>query len=58
MSRQESPETGWKAEIARRLEQGDGLEFSPSQFAQAVGASANDKALQAFLDEMVESAEA
>jgi hypothetical protein len=58
MSKPEPPELGWKAEIARRLEQGNGLEFSLPQFAQVVGVPANDPALQAFLDELVESTEA
>lgn len=53
-----SAEPGWRAEVASRLERGEGLEFSLPQFAQAVGAPADDPALQAFLDNLVESAEA
>lgn len=51
----ETPERGWKAEIARRLEQGDGLEFTLAQFAQAVGTLAEDEALREFLNQAIES---
>jgi len=49
----EPPETAWEAEIARRLEQGDGLEFSAAQFAQGVG-TAPGEAVGAFLDGLVQ----
>ncbi|WP_046482090.1 hypothetical protein [Pseudomonas veronii] len=55
MSTSESQESRWKAEITRRLEQGDDLEFSIAQFAQAVGVLASDQALIAFLDGLVTS---
>ncbi|WP_437880085.1 hypothetical protein [Pseudomonas sp. LRF_L74] len=53
-----SPETRWETEIARRLEQGQGLEFSRAQFAQAVDSQADDSTLLAFLDSLVNSARA
>jgi hypothetical protein len=57
MSTPDPPELGWKAEIGRRLEQGDGLEFSLAQFAQRVGTRADDKALRVFFEEAVASGE-
>lgn len=51
----EAPERGWKEEIARRLEQGDGLEFTLEQFAQAVGTAAEDEALREFLNQAIGS---
>lgn len=51
----EASEQGWTAETARRLEQGDGLEFTLAQFAQAVGTAAEDEALREFLDRTTES---
>lgn len=58
MSAREPPQRRWKAEMARRLEAGDGLEFSLTQFAEAVSVPADDIALQAFLNEAVETAAA
>jgi len=57
MSTPEPLRLHWKAEISRRLEEGDGLEFSLAYFAQAVG-TADVKALQVFFDEIVASGEA
>ncbi|MCB1485229.1 MAG: hypothetical protein KDJ17_10095, partial [Hyphomicrobiaceae bacterium] len=51
----EEAERSWKAEIARRLEQGDGLEFTLGQFAQAVGTAAEDGALREFLNQAVKT---
>lgn len=48
MTLSEAPEQDWKVEIARRLEQGDGLEFTLAQFAQTVGTTADDEALRKF----------
>ncbi len=42
-------------EIARRLEQGDGLEFTQANFARAVGFPEKDGELEAFLVLLVES---
>lgn len=56
MSATEPPESRWVAEIARRLEEGDGLEFSLAQFARTVDASADDEALAAFFEAAVRSA--
>lgn len=53
----EETERGWKAEIARRLEQGDGLEFTLAQFAQAVGTAIEDGALREFLNQAVKTGE-
>lgn len=53
MSMSEAPEQTWEAEIARRLEQGDRLEFTLAQFAQTVGTAVDDEALQTFLDQLV-----
>ena len=53
----EVPEQAWKAEITRRLEQGDGLEFTLAQFAQAVGTEPDDEALREFLDQAVATGE-
>lgn len=55
MMSSEEPKRGWKAEIARRLEQGDGLEFTLANFAQAVGTVAEDEALREFLNRAVET---
>lgn len=49
----EETERDWKAEITRRLEQGDGLEFTLEQFARAVGAEVDDGALREFLNQEV-----
>src|SRR5689334_7489022 len=43
----------FKAEANRRLEEGDGLEFTPAQFAAAVHAEAEEEAVKAFLDDLV-----
>lgn len=51
-------ERGWKAEIARRLEQGDGLEFTLEQFSVAVGTAAENEALKEFLNQTVDTGEA
>jgi len=51
MTLSEELERGWKEEIARRLEQGDGLEFNVEQFAQAVGTATQGEALREFLDQ-------
>ena len=51
----EAPEQSWKTEIARRLEQGDGLEFTVAQFAQAVSTAADEEALRNYLDQAVET---
>lgn len=51
----ETPQQDWKAEIARRLEQGDGLEFTSAQFAQAIGSADDDEALREFLHHAVET---
>lgn len=51
----EEPERGWKEEIARRLEQGDGLEFTLEQFAQAVGTATENEALGEFLNQAVKT---
>ena len=48
----------WNAESARRLEQGDGLEFTLAQFANAVGAPEDEKALKDFLDTIAASPKA
>lgn len=48
-----APEQEWKAEISRRLEQGDGLEFTLAQFASAVGTKFDDEVLQDFLKQAV-----
>ncbi|SHL99395.1 hypothetical protein [Phytopseudomonas punonensis] len=45
----------WQAEIERRLEQGVELEFSLVQFAQAVGADAEDPALQRHFEALIAS---
>lgn len=58
MNTSTSPQSRWRAEIAQRLEQGNDLEFSLAQFAQAVGVSADDEALHAFFDSLVASAAA
>jgi hypothetical protein len=58
MSTSESRESRWKAEINRRLEVGDSLEFTLASFARAVGAVASDQALHTFIDELVTSATA
>lgn len=58
MSTSQSRENRWKAEISQRLEQGNGLEFTLVQFAQAVGVQANDHALHSFLKVLVSSAAA
>lgn len=50
-----APEEIWRTEISRRLEQGDGLEFSSAQFAQAVVAKPDDPALLSFLDSLLEN---
>ncbi len=55
MSTSTLPEVIWKAEIGRRIEQGDGLEFSLSQFARTVGADENDRALRTFVSALVEA---
>ena len=55
MNTSELQQSPWRAEISRRLESGDGLEFTLVHFAQAVGAQANDQALFAFLEDLVTS---
>ncbi len=55
MSMSEAPEQAWKAEVVRRLEQGDGLEFTLAQFAQTVGTTVEDQALRTFFDQAVAS---
>lgn len=49
----DEPVRGWKAELARRLEQGDGLEFTLEQFAQAVGTAATDEVLREFINQRI-----
>ncbi len=58
MNTSESQASRWRAEISRRLELGDGLEFTLAHFAQAVGVQASDQALHAFIEELVASAAA
>ncbi len=53
MSTSEPPKSRWEAEIARRLERGDGLEFSLAQFSGAVGDPADQDELKGFLDRLV-----
>lgn len=48
-------EERWSADISKRLETGEGLEFSLTQFAKAVRASPDDEALAVFLDRLVNS---
>ncbi|MCA1494171.1 hypothetical protein I6F11_25030 [Ensifer sp. NBAIM29] len=55
MTTPEPPESRWRKEIARRLEQGAGLEFSLAQFAHAVGGADGDKELESFFGELVSS---
>ena len=55
MTRSEASEREWKAEVARRLEQGDGMEFTLAQFADAVGAAAEDEAIREFLNQVSKS---
>lgn len=55
MSPSEAPEQAWKVEVVRRLERGDGLEFTLAQFAQAVGTAPENQALETFLDQAVAS---
>ena len=45
----------WQAEIAKRREVGQGLEFSLAQLAEAVGVQAGDGALADFVEDMVAS---
>lgn len=55
MNPSEASERSWKAEITRRLGEGDELEFTRAQFAEAVGAAAEDEALREFLNQANES---
>lgn len=56
MTPSKDPERGWREEVARRLEQGDGLEFTLEQFAQAVGtATQYHQALREFLNQDVKT---
>lgn len=48
-----SDTAAWGAEIERRRQAGNGLEFEPAAFAAAVGSAWPDLALQDFLDELV-----
>ncbi|TBB09809.1 hypothetical protein ELH50_01165 [Rhizobium ruizarguesonis] len=50
-----TPEERYSAEISRRLETGDDLEFSLAQLAKAVDASPDDEALAVFLDQLVKT---
>lgn len=58
MSTSKSQVDFWNAEISRRLEQGNGLEFTRVQFAQAVGVKTNNRDLDDFLETLVSVATA
>lgn len=58
MNTSQSKEARWKTEISRRLERGNGLEFTLAQFAKTVDVQSNDPILRKFLEELVSSAQA